>query len=498
MAKPDIAFVSPPSRAMTPRPPSAFMYMASFLEENGVSAAIVDIKEIGDRNKAMEKTVEETAKLKPEMVGLTCLTPEVLETRRLAARLKQELPEAKLLVGGVHATLIPSDLLYRKSQIDFAVLGEGEETILELANAIMAGKGFNKVKGIAFLNKAGKVVKTEPRPLMDIGKLPLPAFEKIDMNFYTRPGLYCIRGIPISGFFVFTSRGCPYRCKFCVNKNIFGRVIRYRQPKQVVDEIELLAREYKIDGFFIYDDTFAVDKKHVDAICDGIKERNLDLIWGCQTRVNLVTEDLMRKMKQAGCVQVEFGVESGSPENLLRLRKDITVPQIENAFRICKKLKFKTFANFMINTPDETEEDVQMTIDLARKLDADINLFNVTTPYPGSEIYDKIGGIPLEEYESLAVDPSSYKNWLSMRDSKYKLSKHNIKLEQLVQDLAEEFPNIHQLSFKNPKYVAKLLKNISFLFTPRYLKVLMKSKRKTEYAKWAAGLGKYIQSQKNA
>ena len=413
MSRPDIAFVSPGSRSVSSRPPLGYMYMSSFLEQNGISTEIVDIKGIADRSQAIEETIRQTIRLKPKMVGLTCLTPEVLEVRQFAKRIKEKLPETKLLVGGVHTTLIPQDLLFKGSLLDYAIIGEGEETSLELVNAIKDGKSLKGIRGIAFLDNSGKLVKTQPRPLMDLNKLPMPAFEKVPMDYYTKPSLYCIRGIPISGFFVFTSRGCPSRCKFCVNKNIFGRVIRFRDAVKVVDEIELLAKKYKIDGFFIYDDTFAVNKKHVEAICNGMKERKLDLIWGCQTRVNLVTEDIMRKMKQAGCVQVEFGVESGSPENLIRLRKDITVPQIKNAFRICKKLKFRTFANFMINTPDETEEDVQMTIDLARKLKADVNLFNITTPYPGTEIYDEIGGVPLEEYETLAVSPETFKKWLS-------------------------------------------------------------------------------------
>ncbi len=498
MKNPEVAFAGSPARSMSQRPPLAYMYMASFLEENNISTEIVDVKGVGNKEKAAKKVIKETVKLEPKIIGLSCLTPEVLDTRHLAAEIKKELPDVKILAGGVHPTLIPSDLIYKKSPIDFAVIGEGENTILELAKTIGTGKDFKKIKGIAFLRKDGKIVKTEPRPLIkDLSKMPMPAFDKIPMDYYTKPGIYCIRGIPISGFYVFTSRGCPYACRFCVNKNIFGRTVRYRDPVKVVDEIEILKNKYKIDGLYFYDDTFTVNRKHVETICKEMKERKLDMIWGCETRVNLVYEDLMKTMKDRGCVQIDFGVESGSPENLVRLRKEITVPQIENAFRICKKLGIRTFANFMINTPDETEKDVEMTLDLARRIDATVSIFNVTTLYPGNDIYEKMGGVPLKDYETLGPSPASYDAWISLLESKYKLSKHNLDLKKLLKEISEEFPTVHRLSLKNPKYVKKLAENFSAMLSPRYIKIILKSKRKHEYMKWLLQLSGFLKMQKN-
>ena len=151
----------------------------------------------------------------------------------------------------------------------------------------------------------------------------------------------------------------------------------------------------------------------------------------------------------------------------------------------------------MINTPDETEEDVQMTIDIARKINATVSIFNLTTLFPGNDIYEKMGGVPLEDYGDLGANPKSYDAWISLLETKYKLSKHNLDLKKLVKELAEEFPTVHRLSFKNPKYIAKLAENLSFVTSPRYLRVMLKSKRKSEYIKWAMQMSSFLKRQKN-
>ena len=195
-----------------------------------------------------------------------------------------------------------------------------------------------------------------------------------------------IRGIPLKGFYVFSTRGCPARCRFCVNKNIFGRTVRFREPVKVVDEIESLYRKYGIDGFYMYDDTFGVRKSDAYQFCDELVKRNLPLVWGCATRINLITEEFVEKIKSAGCLQVDFGVESGSQRLLDLLKKDITLEQIRKAIGLCKKHKLRVFSNFMINLPTETEEDVDNLIDFAEELKSDISIFNITFPFPGTDI----------------------------------------------------------------------------------------------------------------
>jgi len=146
-----------------------------------------------------------------------------------------------------------------------------------------------------------------------------------------------------------------------ISKNIFGRKTRFRSAKNVVDELSLLKDKYKIDGFFILDDTFTINKVYVLNICEELKPRKIDLIWGCETRPNLVNKDLLAEMEKAGCIQIDFGVESGSQKVLDNLQKDITPSQSIKAFSICRELGIRTFANFMINNPEETWEDIEKT-----------------------------------------------------------------------------------------------------------------------------------------
>ncbi len=490
-------FVTPPSRSMSQRPPLASMCMASYLEQNSHRADIIDVKGVAEKENAAREILRRLRKSSAGLMGISCLTTELKDVLSLCSSAKEQNPELKIVTGGIHPTLKPEHLIFKGSPVDFAVLGEGEQTTLELVSALSKGKKVEGVKGLALLKGRG-VALTGKRPLIiDLNTLPMPAFDKVPMDFYTKPDVYCIRGVPICGFYTFTSRGCPFNCRFCVNKNIFGQSIRYKDPAKVVDEIQHLKEKYKIDGIYIYDDTFTVSREHVFGICNEMKQRRLDIMWACETRVSLVEESLMRAMKQAGCVQIDFGVESGSQEVLNRLRKGTTVEQARKAFRVCKNVGIRQFANFMINTPDETEEDVEKTIALARELNADINIFNITTPYPGTDIYDWINcEIDPDDYETLAPSPKTYNAWINLLETKYKFSRHNINLGELSERLRHEFPSIHELSFGNPKHFARFVKNISFMLSPRYMKVLLKSKRKGDYAKWLLSIGKMLAAHK--
>ncbi|MBS3057066.1 MAG: cobalamin-dependent protein, partial [Candidatus Diapherotrites archaeon] len=209
-----VLLVSPAGRAASQRPPFALMCIASYLEKNAIPTDIIDIKGYEPKEKITSEILSEIKKRDADIIGTTCLTTELREILELCREIKILKPDAKIIAGGIHPSLIPEELVFRNSPVDFAVMGEGEQTFLELVQAIRKDSNVAGVKGIAW-HKNSRLAKTPARPyIKDLDLLPFPAFDKIDMKFYTKPDFYCIRGIPIAGFYTYTSRGCPYRCRF--------------------------------------------------------------------------------------------------------------------------------------------------------------------------------------------------------------------------------------------------------------------------------------------
>ena len=489
----ELALVVPASRCESTRPPIGLMYLATYAEKNGISTEIIDVKEPYHEKKIPDKIISRLRKSGAKYVGLTTHTPEVDETAALAKRIKKELGKnITTIVGGVHVTLMPQDLLIGKG-IDYGIMGEGEEALPNLIRAIKGGKGVGKVNGIAFA-KGKKIIKTRPAALLDLEKLLPLDYGKVDMEFYTRPNLYVVRGVPLSGLSLFTSRGCCFRCRFCSNPALFGSRVRYRKPEHVADELEMLKERYKIDGFFFFDDTFTTNRKHVLGICDELIKRKLGMVWGCQTRANLIDRETLLKMKEAGCVQMEFGVESGSDRMLKHLNKGITKADVREAFRLCREVGMRRFANFMINLPGETEDDLQQSIALAQEIKAEVTIFNITTPYPGSELFSEVSIKP-GEYSNF--NNVNYREQINYLQEHYHLAEYDRNLNDLEKMLNEKFPSIHNLKI-NSKTAGVLAANLGFLFTPRYLKLLLKSGRKRDYLSWGLGVGKMLKSMKRA
>jgi radical SAM superfamily enzyme YgiQ (UPF0313 family) len=305
------------------------------------------------------------------------------------------------------------------------------------------------------------------------------------MDFYTEPHDSFIRGMIISGSVVFTSRGCPYRCAFCSSRNVFGKSVRCRSAKNVVDEIEFLVNNYGIDGFYILDDTFTVIKKHVINICNELKRRKLDLIWGCETRVNLINTNILRIMKDSGCVQIDFGVESGSQKILNILQKDITIRQIKRAFNLCHKLGIRTYANFMINNPQETFEDIEKTRKLAKTIKPTYSDVWITTPFPGTKLEEMFGvNLTIKDYKKL-IFVGEYTSEPIVKSEAFK----NTNLGKLRFDLSEEFK---KFNLKSESYSLPIKKIIKSKHATGYLVAYLKSKIFKIYNKMPPTLQKLV------
>lgn len=472
----DVCLISPPQRAYNHhRPPLALMLIASFLEKRGIKTEIIDPKsekEVFGPQKTIivNQILQQINELNPKIVGITCYTPEFNDVVELAMKIKEK-RDVVIVIGGVHPTLRPKDFFFKDSRVDFVVIGEGEITLYELANAILRkNKNIKDISGIGYYDKnKNEYSQTEARPLIhDWDAMPFPAYEKVDMKYYTTPNPYAVRGLFLSSFYVLVGRGCPSQCTFCVSVALRkalapGKSLRCRSAKNVVDEIGLLKRRYLIDAFYFIDDNFTLRRDLVSDICDELIKRRLNLIWGCCARINTLSEEVLQKMKRAGCVQVDLGVESGSDAVLKRLKKGITVKQIKEIFKVCHKIGMRTFANILINVPDETEEEINDTLRLLDQIRPSVTSFNILIPYLGTEIYESQNtNLSPDEYSLLGEPPRKL-----VLNPRFRFAKHNI--------------DFNEFYVINHKKYNSLLTFLSEYLSIRYLKQVVKSHRRKEY-----------------
>lgn len=481
VVSPTVSIALPPGRMVSKRPPLGPMSIAAMLEKHGISVNIIDLKTTEDEKELLTQIIAAIRANPPRYLGLSCMTPDVAEVKEIAREIKRSHPSIVTVIGGIHATLEPEDFA-REDYIDYVCVGHGELTMLELTQVLDQGGDSAKVNGLMF-RRDGQFIKTPER---DIGRsldhLPPPAYHLVNMDYYLQPNEWLIRGVPLSGFYMFTSRGCPFSCTFCAARNTD---VRYRSPKVIVDDIEYLINTYNIDGLYFYDDTFSIKKSHVMEICREIERRNIKILWACETRANLLTNELLAAMKKAGCIQIDFGIETGSDRLGSQVEKGVTVPEAVEAFRLCKKHGIRTLANWLFNLPGETEEDVEATKKLARKLKANLQIFNILILYPGHPIY--------EQYKHI-VDPADYKafqnynsfdEFLELIERKYRLAKHNIKFQNLIRELSKEFlSRKFKFSEINLRLIYSAYLTFEFLLWPKYWTAILRSRKKNEYFFW--------------
>ena len=377
-----------------PQPASELLYkLSGILHPLGLGYIAGYLMQFGYRVKLLDNTVERLDKkfladymrnCRPKYVGISLYTGCLIDSLDFAKIVKDVSKDIVVIAGGPHASALPKYVL-RHEYIDFVVKGEGEKTTLELITAIENKSDLTRVAGIIY-RKNGNIIENASRRLIeDLDTLPLPAYELMPMNrYYLAPARCFTKGKAGS---IITSRGCPQRCTFC-SRAVFGKTVRYRSPEAVVDEIEYLIGKFGITELEIRDDTFTLNEARAIKICRLIQKRKLNILWNCCGRVDRTSDELFSSLHAAGCRAVFLGAETGSQEILDRLKKDITLRQIETAVRQCRKHRMFSLTSFIIGTPYETDETLQTTIDFARKTSPDFVSFCAFTPTPGSELFD--------------------------------------------------------------------------------------------------------------
>ncbi len=356
-------------------PPLGTAWMAAVLEQAGHRVQILDCQ--AERISAPRVSSVLRGLDRFDLVGITATTPQIDSALAIAAQAKEEWPETTVVLGGVHPTVLPEEVLSHPS-VDLVVRGEGEETILEIA----AERPVEQIAGVSFRDK-GQVVHNSDRKLIaDLNTLPLPAYHLLPMKRYY-PAVGAYKRLPATS--VLATRGCPGRCTFCYR--IFGPRLRVRSGRLVAEEVKHLQDRYGIKEICFYDDTFTSVKKEVYAFCRAVEDLKIDLTWSCFSRVDAVDEDVLRAMKATGCHQIMYGIESASPEILKNIQKKIDLDKAVEAVRAAQRARIDVRAAFMIGNPGETRETMEETLSFAIKLNPELIILNMTTPFPGTEMF---------------------------------------------------------------------------------------------------------------
>jgi len=367
----DVILISPPFRGLL-REPVGLYYLAGVLKSNRISANIVDFNIELPTRPDFRKYIKNIA---PKIVGVTAYTFNFSVAEKIINEIKGVDSSIITVMGGVHASALPNEILRNNPALDFIVVGEGEFTFLELCRKILDGETVENIRGLAHRIE-DQVVINPPRELvMDLDDLPIPD-----------RGLLPFWKYPVAS--VQTSRGCPYNCIFCNINRFYGKKIRLRDPKKVVDECAFIVEKYKREKIFFFGDAFTFRFDWVVEFCDEILRRGLKFIWGCETRVDNVSLPLLRRMRRAGCADIQYGIDYGDEVILGKLGKDISIESIINAVDWAKEAGLSVGAFFIFNVPGENRETIEKTFQLIKRIQPVPIEINLLTPYPGTAIWD--------------------------------------------------------------------------------------------------------------
>ena len=358
--------------------PMGLLYLTGILEENEYEVEVLDLLVSKyTKDKIKHKLVE----YQPDIVGVTCVTMNYPVASDILKYCKSVNPNITTVIGGPHVTFAPEETLNESPWIDIVVRREGEYTLLD----IVQGKKLEDINGIAY-RANGQIEITPERELIeDLDALPQPARHLFPISRYQALASH---GSIVAG------RGCPFNCIFCVGSKMGGRKARYRNPKLVVDEIEqCLALGFK--EINMEDDLLTFNHKHVHAFCDEIIKRGLKFNWSIFARVDTVNQDILTKLKEAGCNWLSYGVESGNQEILDIVKKKITIEKVRESVKLAHDNGINVLVSFILGLPGETKETIQETIDFAQELNTFYG-FHVLAPFPGTEVREKAAEYGLE------------------------------------------------------------------------------------------------------
>lgn len=429
-------------------------YIAAVLIENDHEVKMVDFNVINSRN--LPYFISE---YQPELVGLTTMTSSIYNVKKIVSEIKRINKRTITVLGGIHASALPTQTMKEIKDLDYLVFGEGEKTIVDLVKHIINKKRLNDVDGIVF-RKKNKIIKNRPRALIEnIDTIPFPARDLLPMELYSKRHVskgFSRKDMKIIE--IITSRGCPNNCIFCAGHINYGHRIRFRSYENIANEIKECMEKSGITHVSIEDDTFTINKKLVVKLCGFFNDNNLT--WNCNTRVNTVDYDLLKIMAKSGCKKISFGVESGNAEILKNIKKGITIQQTIKAVKDAKKAGIRHVeCTFIIGSHiDETLEQVYDTFKLIYKLMPNIITVSIMCPYPGTEIYKMMVD---KKYLDNNLDWSQFSFYGDLK--RYKRLTHltSKQMFRLQHKILKEY-------YSSPKYILSQLVKIRSLSEIKY------------------------------
>ena len=378
-----VAIVAPPyPLEEAPSPPLGVSYVASAFEQAGAEVKIMDFIVSRYTPEKLQRGLKE---FQPDLLGATSVTMNFPLAAEIVKTAKKFDSSLVTMMGGPHVSFDVINTMKTYPEIDMLVIGEGEKTISELVDHFQGQRNRADIQGIAF-RENGQIIQTGKRELIeDLNQLPMPARHLLPMSRYQA------LGFPVS---MITGRGCPYSCIFCQGRKMVGSKARSRKASLVVDEIEQIL-SYGFSRINLADDLFTSDKKKVYEVCEEIRRRKLSFTWTAFSRVNTVDKETLQLMWETGCDCVSFGIESGNPVMLKRVKKGITLDQARKAVSLCKEVGILPHASFMVGLPGETPETLKDTQEFSKSLDI-IHGFHFLAPFPGTTVREHIDQYDLE------------------------------------------------------------------------------------------------------
>lgn len=431
--------------------PLGLLSIASFLQVKGHTVKIYD----RTVSKEALKTIVDT--FRPQVAGISLVSyKSITDTLELSAELKRY--GIPVIIGGPLASVL-TELVLDCNSVDAVSLGEGEATWLDIAEKYDGTNDcLRNIPGLAFRAREGETVFTKSREFVNLAELPELDWELIDVPKYFQSSYGCKKML-----YLYAAKGCPFSCTFCYNKDFHKSTYRKKPLEILLSEIRHLVTHYQMDGVYFADEMWCCSREEMHTVCDALKSLKLDFVWGCQTRIGIFDEEDFRYMYNSGCRWIFFGIESGSEKVLAEINKRIDYDKIEPTFASCKKAGLACIGSFIAGFPDESCEDLKMTVELIKKLDTSLINMNYLALIPGSEIYKKL--IRDGKYEEVkTLEEFGKKNPLDKMEYNYsKIPDIDIKVVRAYfmwkSFTATDIPGTEKFSFAR-KVVTDALKSV--------------------------------------